>query len=390
MIRYDCKYLSTTSSLEGSGFSLWSAVASAVEENVMESPPKYTLQIKACPIYEGAAVGFCFFESGVSEKPHGGGVFFRLKRTMFEAYYSAILACLDYVNSQQGIKSVTVQCDHEMVVHQLNGKYEIQRDSLRDLYRKIMDLKESRFDDVRFEFITSSENVYAGHYAQRALEQKSMDDLESYLKDPMATVEDPTDGDMSEEVNQSAENVDQFHLNSTDNPETISVENSPQNSVALSIHPDHIYILEFDGGSRGNPKGVAGSGMVLYDSGPNGNEKLETWAGWDYLGLGEVTSNQAEYSGLIAGLEMALKQGIRKIAVYGDSQLIIKQMKGEYQVKNEGLKPLWKKTNELLEKFDSVSLHHIPRNLNQRADSLANFAMDSRNSGSSDQIRDEA
>ena len=103
-----------------------------------------------------------------------------------------------------------------------------------------------------------------------------------------------------------------------------------------------------------------------------------------------MTSNQAEYSGLIAGLEMALKQGIRKIAVYGDSQLIIKQMKGEYQVKNEGLKPLWKKTNELLEKFDSVSLHHIPRNLNQRADSLANFAMDSRNSGSSDQIRDEA
>ena len=124
--------------------------------------------------------------------------------------------------------------------------------------------------------------------------------------------------------------------------------------------------------------------MVLYDTGPAGDEMNEVWVGWDYLGFGKMTNNQAEYSGLIAGLEAALARGVRKISIYGDSNLVIKHISGEYRVRNEKLKPLWKKTKDLLKNFDSYELHHIRRHLNSRADGLANLAMDNQESGSSD------
>ena len=158
----------------------------------------------------------------------------------------------------------------------------------------------------------------------------------------------------------------------------IAVPNGP------SIHPNHLYILEFDGGSRGNPTGSAGAGMVLYDTGPDGHDKQEVWVGWEYLGHGQMTNNQAEYTGLIGGLEAALARGIRKITVLGDSDLIIKHIRGEYKVRSDKLRPLWKKAMGLLNKFDSYEMRHIYRHHNSRADGLANLAMDELESGSSD------
>ena len=123
-----------------------------------------------------------------------------------------------------------------------------------------------------------------------------------------------------------------------------------------------------DGGSRGNP-GIAGCGSVLYDE---YKQKIAT----DTEFCGRQTNNFAEYRGLIIGLELALKNKITDLIVYMDSKLIIEQMKGNFKVKNAGLKPLFEKAKTLCENFAKVSFEHVRREKNKIADELANQAMD--------------
>ena len=126
--------------------------------------------------------------------------------------------------------------------------------------------------------------------------------------------------------------------------------------------------VEFDGGSRGNP-GPAAAGVVLRAD--DGTELVT-------LGkfIGRATNNVAEYSGLIAGLEEAKSLGATKLIVRGDSELVIKQMKGQYRVKNPGLKPLFEKAKSLAAGFASVKFEHNLRDKNETADRMANLAMD--------------
>lgn len=128
------------------------------------------------------------------------------------------------------------------------------------------------------------------------------------------------------------------------------------------------WTLNFDGGSRGNP-GPAAFGFVLHDE--HGNEV-------DRVGevLGSTTNNVAEYTGLVRGLERARDHGVREINVLGDSELIVKQIKGEYRVKNAQLKPLWEQASQLMKGFDSASIAHVYRTDNAIADSLVNEALD--------------
>ena len=128
------------------------------------------------------------------------------------------------------------------------------------------------------------------------------------------------------------------------------------------------YILQFDGGSRGNP-GIAGSGFVLYDE-----EGNEIYSG--RYGLAHATNNEAEYSGIVQGLKLALSLQVCNIIVEGDSQLIIRQIEGVYKVKNANLRTYYKEAIALRKKFDSFQVRHIPREQNSRADELANEAMD--------------
>lgn len=127
-------------------------------------------------------------------------------------------------------------------------------------------------------------------------------------------------------------------------------------------------ILYADGGSRGNP-GPAGAGVYLTD--------LEgTALGQENRYLGEATNNVAEYSALILGLEAARSHRPERLIVRMDSQLVIRQLLGEYKVKQEHLKPLFAQARELLKAFPTVALEYIPREENSEADALANQAMD--------------
>ena len=124
------------------------------------------------------------------------------------------------------------------------------------------------------------------------------------------------------------------------------------------------YVLYFDGCSKGNP-GFAGAGAVIYEDGQ------EIYAKSVFVGEHE-TNNVAEYTGLCIGLQAAIQLGIRKIAVRGDSQLVIRQMLGEYKVKSPGLLSLYQQAKTAETNFESISYQHIYRDQNARADALSN------------------
>jgi len=127
------------------------------------------------------------------------------------------------------------------------------------------------------------------------------------------------------------------------------------------------WILYTDGASRGNP-GEAGAGAFLV------NEDGEEIPLTKYLG--KKTNNQAEYDALILGLEELIRIKAQEADIRADSELMIKQLKGEYKVKNEGLKPYFVKAQALLKQIPKTRLSHVRREENKEADKLANQAID--------------
>ncbi len=126
--------------------------------------------------------------------------------------------------------------------------------------------------------------------------------------------------------------------------------------------------IEFDGGSRGNP-GPAGVGVVLRAA---DGTPLVTLGRF----IGRATNNSAEYRALILGLQKAKELGATRLLVRGDSELIIRQMKGEYRVKHPELRELYEQAQLLLHDFEQASFEHRLRHHNSLADRLANLAMD--------------
>lgn len=133
------------------------------------------------------------------------------------------------------------------------------------------------------------------------------------------------------------------------------------------ISQNPIYKLQFDGCSKGNP-GPAGAGAVIYK-----NEN-EIWSSNLFVGK-HNTNNEAEYEGLIMGLENAADLNIKVLHVEGDSMLVIKQMKGEYKVKSPNLIPLYEEAYVLTKFFDKIFFRHIYREKNKRADELSNQSL---------------
>lgn len=126
----------------------------------------------------------------------------------------------------------------------------------------------------------------------------------------------------------------------------------------------HLY---FDGACRGNP-GPAAVGWVLV-----GGDGIVAEGGER---IGRATNNQAEYEALIRGLEVAADYGFSEVQVRGDSELIVKQVRGEYDANDPTLRENRVRVHELLRAFDDWSIDHVPREVNDRADDLANEALD--------------
>jgi ribonuclease HI len=134
---------------------------------------------------------------------------------------------------------------------------------------------------------------------------------------------------------------------------------------------DHCYRMHFDGCSKGNP-GPAGAGAVIYENFKN--DLYEIWADSCYVG-DKATNNESEYTGLLFGMKEALRRGIQKIDVYGDSEVVIKQMRGEYKVKSPTLKILYDEAKSIEAQIIDVKYIHVYRNKNTRADELSNLGL---------------
>jgi len=126
-------------------------------------------------------------------------------------------------------------------------------------------------------------------------------------------------------------------------------------------------LLYTDGGSRGNP-GPSGIGVVVLDS-----KRKKVTEVFRYIG--ETTNNVAEYTALVSGLEEAIAQDATEVAVYMDSELLVKQLNGEYKVRDANMKALFEKSLGLLKKFKSFEVNHIEREKNKEADKLVNKAI---------------
>jgi ribonuclease HI len=125
-----------------------------------------------------------------------------------------------------------------------------------------------------------------------------------------------------------------------------------------------------DGAARGNP-GPSGAGAVLVDASGQEVDRLGK-----YLGI--QTNNYAEYMGLLLGLKRARDLGIREVEVFADSELMIRQLGGRYQVRSPTLRPLYQEALRVLNDFSRVKLVHVPRKMNAAADEMSNRAIDER------------
>ena len=123
-----------------------------------------------------------------------------------------------------------------------------------------------------------------------------------------------------------------------------------------------------DGASRGNP-GPAGIGVLFL--GPDGAvvERL-------HRGIGKATNNVAEYAALLLALEQAKAMGVKDLEVHSDSELLVRQLQGRYQVKHPALRPLYATARERIAGLRHFAIHHVPRELNAEADALANRGID--------------
>jgi ribonuclease HI len=140
----------------------------------------------------------------------------------------------------------------------------------------------------------------------------------------------------------------------------------PAEPVAAAKSASHR--ANIDGGSRGNP-GPASYGVVVRDANGQIVAKLKKY-------IGRATNNVAEYYGLIAALDYAQAHAIRALHIESDSELLVKQMRGQYKVKSEELRPLFERAKKMSATFDSFGINHVYREQNQDADALANEALD--------------
>ncbi len=141
----------------------------------------------------------------------------------------------------------------------------------------------------------------------------------------------------------------------------------PVYSLKDSLNVNKV-IIYTDGAARGNP-GPAAIGAIIKDEKGNLVASISRR-------IGVTTNNQAEYQAIIAALEKAISLGARHVELKSDSELVVKQINGQYKIKNTALRPLYQKVVQLIGSLESFSISYIPREQNAEADALANKALD--------------
>lgn len=149
---------------------------------------------------------------------------------------------------------------------------------------------------------------------------------------------------------------------SIDSAQAPVLESAPRQASRVRVYSD--------GAARGNP-GLAGAGAVLVDTAGQVVDRIGKF-------LGTQTNNYAEYMGLLLGLRRAHELGVGEVEVYADSELMIRQLSGRYQVKSPTLRPLYEEALRRLNEFSRVKLVHVPRAMNAAADEMSNRAIDER------------
>jgi ribonuclease HI len=149
---------------------------------------------------------------------------------------------------------------------------------------------------------------------------------------------------------------------------------TPQIPLAREKIPE--FFIQADGASRGNP-GESAAGAVISDARGRTIKELKCF-------LGMATNNVAEYRAVILALEKALELGAGSVTVYLDSELVVRQLRGEYRVREGHLKTLHQQALEILNRFSKYAIHYVPREENRRADQLANEAINQKITGIKD------
>jgi ribonuclease HI len=295
------------------------------------------------------------------------------------------LRVIQFLSSSYGttLPRVEIQTSNDIISKHLNGKYRVSSKLLLPWYEIVCKL--TKGGNVATVKVDKVEMKLAKQNAMYAVKGRESDkNYKSAMRVILETPQSTTNDDDSDSLSPFSEISSPDDTFSTVESQ-IGVKSMPdilweptnenaELSNAPSISPYKTYILRFDGGSRGNP-GTAGSGMVLYDS----EDGSEVWNGCQYLG-DNFTNNEAEYSGLITGLQCARSLGVENIVAQGDSKLILQQVEGKWKVKAANLQQYCDEAVQLSKEFASFQTCHIERERNARADELANEAMDTKQS----------
>ncbi len=275
----------------------------------------------------GAGSGSVLYKNSVDNEIWSSFHYHGPNKSNHFAQYKGLIEGLKYIKANN-LSNVAIQGSSSLLEKQLSGVWQVKSDSLKPLHEEAINLMQG-ITNVKLQYIDKKENSRADNLSYEAITTR---------------------------------------LSSADKLANKDV------SIDQNSEPGNLWILRFDGGSRGNP-GIAGSGSVLYKN-RVGNE---VWSSYNYLG-NDKTNNYAEYMGLIEGLRWINKKKLNNIVIEGDSDLVIKQMSGIYKVKSENLMKLNREALELIKNVEGVKLRHIPREENSRADHLSNLAMDYRKS----------
>lgn len=339
-----------------------------------------------------AGLGMIIYDASNGSKLWSGYCFMQKKAqneiTKNVADYMALndgLRVIQFLSSSSGttLPRVEIQTSNDIISKHLNGKYRVSSKVLLPWYEKVSKLIEGA--DVATVKVDKVETKLAKQNAVSAIKGRESDDnYKSAMRDitsspsntsldenmlPSSTSEMTPDDDIVSTI-EAHTDVEPTSAHESWGPSNEQAEQSNSQSISA----DKTYILRFDGGSRGNP-GIAGSGMVLYDS----EDGSEVWNGCQYLG-DSMTNNEAEYAGLITGLQCARSLGIEKIVAQGDSKLILQQVEGKWKVKAPHLRQYYDEAVSMSKEFASFQTCHIERARNARADELANEAMDTKQS----------